>query len=473
MGRSSTLPFARAVPVALLVALAAPAAAHADATLSVSGSAPHKTLTFTVGDALSHSTTASIVSGDLVIGDSVGITSGCAPVTAGSANCGTAAEFERVAFVFGAGDDTLDVPDDFPIDVGAEGWGGNDVLSGGDGHDFLRGWTGDDRLDGRSGDDELLGSGGDDYLSGGTGADVLDGDYGDDELWAADTPAEADTAIVCGSGMDILVADELDDLPVDCETTDPPYLDGDLRITGDPQEGNVLGLSLPTNTGGDGEATIQWERCDASGYDCTDIDGAEGTAYALTSADVGLRLRAWYWVENGLGDDWIESDATDIVRSSSVAPPTPQPPTTRPPRPTLRPPAPRVTVPNLVIPPLLVLRKPYFAMPNGDPIVDTGRGTFCPGTRGGTPCRLKVTARPSGASARLRGRPATAGESSVLVAAATLGRVRVPLNLRAYRLLRAHHKLTLSVTATITRPHSKSVGATFTITVKAPARRRR
>jgi hypothetical protein len=98
---------------------------------------------------------------------------------------------------------------------------------------------------------------------------------------------------------------------------------------------------------------------------------------------------------------------------------------------------------------------------------------LCPGTTGGVPCRLKVSARPGGASARWRGRPATAGEGSVLVVAGRPGRVRVPLNLRAYRLLRAHHKLTLSVTASITRPHSKLVRSTFTITLKTPAHKRR
>ena len=130
-------------------------------------------------------------------------------------------------------------------------------------------------------------------------------------------------------------------------------------------------------------------------------------------------------------------------------------------------------MPTFVIPPLVTVRKPYFALPNGDPIVDTGRTMLCPGTSGGVPCRLKVTARPGGASARWRGRPASAGEASVLVAAGKPARVRVPLNLRAYRLLRAHHKLTLSVTATITRPHSKLVRSALTITVKTPAHKRR
>jgi hypothetical protein len=205
------------------------------------------------------------------------------------------------------------------------------------------------------------------------------------------------------------------------------------------------------------------------------MPGATGATYVPTTADLGSRLLAEYGVVNELGEDWIYADVTDVVRSSSVAPPAPRPPTTRPPRPTTgRPPARPVTKPTLVIPPLVTVGKPYyFALPSGDRIVDSGRIAFCPGAAGRAACVLKVAARPSGASARWRGRPVSAGEASVLVAAGRPGRVRIPLNLRAYRLLRAHHKLTLSVTATITRPYSKAVRSAFTITVKMPAHKRR
>jgi Ca2+-binding RTX toxin-like protein len=478
MGRSSNVSFARAVPVALLLGLAAPVAARADATITVSGSAPSKTLRFKVNDVGDHSTTATIVSGDLVITEATGIASGCAQVSAGSANCGPAGDFGRVEFEFSAGNDTLRLPDDFPIAVGAEGWAGNDVLEGGSGNDFLRGWTGDDVLDGRAGDDQLLAGSDDDYLSGGTGSDMLDGDYGDDLLEAAETPPHADATITCGPGIDALAADDVDDLPVDCETTDAPYLDGDLRITGDAQAARLLSLSLPTNIGGDGDVTIQWERCDASGNNCADIAGAQYPTYWPTSADVGLRIRAWYGVENALGDDWIEADATDIVQSASVAPPTPRPPTTRPPRPprprpTLQPPRPHVDPLKLTIAPFVVAGKPSFAVRNGRPVVDTGRKMACPGVAGGLPCKVHIVAYPSGASGHVHGRPNVAAESTVTVAAAADAKVRFTLGRRAYAQLRAHHKLTLLINATITRPHSAPVRTTFTATVKTPARKRR
>jgi len=467
------LPFARALPIALLLALAAPAAAQADATLSVTGTAPHKTLTFTVGDALDHRTELHLSLGDLVIYDSripiaVGA-SGCTAIIVEMVDCGPVADFESVVFAFSDGDDTLDVPWDFPIVVSADGGAGNDMLVGGARDDELSGGPGDDLLYGRHGEDALVGGSGDDFLAGNEGADAFDGGEGDDDLDAAETPAAADAAIACGAGEDLVVAyDDADPIDDDCETTDAPVLEGALSIAGLAYVGQVLTLSPPTNIGGDGERTIQWERCDAWGYSCRDIDGANAATYTLTAADLGVRLRAWYGVANWLGDDWVESAPTAIVRAA------PTPPMPRPPGPTTaRPPRPRVAAPTFVIPPLVTVRKPYFALPNGDPIVDTGRTVLCPGATGGVPCRLKVTARPSGASARWRGRPASAGEASMLVAAGRSGRVRVPLNLRAYRLLRAHRKLTLSVTATVTRPHSELLRSTFTITVKTRGHKRR
>jgi Ca2+-binding RTX toxin-like protein len=215
-----------------LLALAAPAVAQADATLSVSGTAPHKTLTFTVGDALDHVTYPAPNTGDLVIWDNVGIAvgaSGCTAIDAHTANCGAKADFELAAFEFAGGNDQLSVGSAFPIDLSADGGAGDDDLYGG-----------------------LL----DDYLDGGPG---------DDDLQTAEWPPAADAAISCGPGNDTLIGDDgVDEPPDDCETVDPPYLDGDLRIAGEARVGNVLGLSIPTNVGGDGVATIQWERCDVS-----------------------------------------------------------------------------------------------------------------------------------------------------------------------------------------------------------------
>jgi hypothetical protein len=86
---------------------------------------------------------------------------------------------------------------------------------------------------------------------------------------------------------------------------------------------------------------------------------------------------------------------------------------------------------------------------------------------------LTVTATPSGASAHWHGRPSVAGTASTLFARGATAKVRVPLNLRAYRLLRAHRKLTLTVTAKFARRYAAASSTTFTVTVKLPPRKRR
>jgi hypothetical protein len=470
MGRSSHVSFARAVPIALLLALTAPAVAHADAELSVSGTAPTKVLTFTVHDVRDHVTNAIVQNGRLVVGDNVGVTvgaSGCASIDPRRVDCGLAAELSEVVFIFGDGSDRLNndasltVPR-LPIAMSAYGGGGSDVLIGGLLDDALYGGAGDDVVDGGDGDDDLFGEDGNDWIMGGSGVDILDGGAGDDGVWAAETPPEADYDVACGPGVDVLWdSSDGDPLADDCEIVDKPTLDGELRITGEAREGSVLALSLPRNVGGDGVETVQWERCDSAGDGCDPM--SVGPTYTPVHADVGHRLRAWYRVENPLGEDWVESDATPVV---VARPPIPRPPTSRPPRPTVPRPPRATTPPFLLIAPLAVTRKPSFVIRDGDPMVDTGRDVTCPGVAGSAPCRLKVATVPTRGTAHVHGRPSSLGQGSVLVAAAAHARVRVPLNVRAYRLLRARRKLTMLVTVTVTRPYSQSVRTTFEITVK-------
>jgi len=465
------LSFARAVPIVLLLALAAPAVAHADTTVSVSGVAPHKVLTFTADDARDHMTGVWVSSGDIVVNDvDVSVaTPGCSTVDRVITRCPGATDFERVVLVFGAGDDLLDITWDTPFVVRVDGGAGDDVIYGGALDDELAGGQGDDQLYAAGGNDRLSGGAGDDYLFGDAGADTFSGGDGDDALQAAETSAEADPEVVCGAGDDVIVGhDESDMIDPDCETVEPPHLDGVPEITGTPLVDSALELSLPRNIGGDGAATIQWERCNASGSGCTDIDGANASKYTPTAADVGLRMRARYGVENELGDDWAESQPTSMVRVISA----PRQPTPRPPRPT-RQPSVHVDPLELTIAALVVARNPSFAVRKGHPVVDTGRTMSCPGVKGGLPCRLHLSARPAGASAHWRGAPAVAGESGVDVAAGAGARVRLQLGMRAYRLLRAHRKLTLSIAATITRSHSAPVKATIVVTIKAPPTRRR
>src|SRR6266511_3737498 len=189
MGRSSSLSFARAVPVALILALAAPGVAQAEATITVTGTAPHKTLTFTVDDALDHETYTNSESSDLEIFDNVGIAvgaSGCAAIDAHTVDCGPKGDFALAAFEFASGDDQLSGR--FPMDLVAEGGDGDDALYGGELTSHLDGGAGDDFLWGGYGADDLVGGEGDDSLRGNGGVDAFDGGPGQDDVRADESP---------------------------------------------------------------------------------------------------------------------------------------------------------------------------------------------------------------------------------------------------------------------------------------------
>jgi RTX calcium-binding nonapeptide repeat (4 copies) len=456
----------RAVWVALMLGLAAPAAASADATLSVSGTALHKVLTYTVDDAQSHVMRAYLDGTDLVVADPRGVavgSSGCSAIDVQTADCGPAAEFDLAVFVFGGGADQLGLDVSFPIPVHAEGGGGDDILLGGVRDDQLAGGPGNDDLYGSPGNDQLVGGDGDDYLNGDVGADSYDGGDGEDEVWAEDFPPTAAEAISCGSSYDVVRHDELDRIASDCELTDRPALQGDLRITGSARVGTTLGLSLPINDGGDGDTTFQWERCDAAMVRCDDIDGADASTYTPTGSDLGRRLRARYIVENDLGVDWAVSEPTDVVEPPRAPAALPELPVHRHTLPFARP----------ALPGFVALRKPAFVVRNGDPTVDTGRSVSCFGPADAGPCKLRATASPSGASAHWPKSPPVAGTVSRLIARGATAKVMVTLNLRAYRLLRVHRKLTLTVSAKSTRSYYAAATTTFTIAIKLPPRRRR
>jgi Ca2+-binding RTX toxin-like protein len=95
-----------------------------------------------------------------------------------------------------------------------DGRGGADRLSGLAGNDRLIGGAGADRLLGGPGTDRLLGGAGSDRLDGGAGNDGLDGGAGNDMLTAND---KARDVIGCGVGQDVVVADLIDIVSVNCE----------------------------------------------------------------------------------------------------------------------------------------------------------------------------------------------------------------------------------------------------------------
>jgi hemolysin type calcium-binding protein len=94
------------------------------------------------------------------------------------------------------------------------GTSGPDELVGTYHEDTIRGYGADDVLRGLEGPDQLYGGGGPDVLNGGPGKDLLVGAFGNDRISVRD--GSIDT-ISCGQGHDVVVADRIDHVTVDCE----------------------------------------------------------------------------------------------------------------------------------------------------------------------------------------------------------------------------------------------------------------
>lgn len=92
---------------------------------------------------------------------------------------------------------------------------GSDRIRGGNRADRLIGGEGDDKLSGGRGKDRVFGSGGDDKLFGNSSRDRLSGGHGDDVLKAVDGRRDA---VICGPGIDRVVAEAIDRVRRDCET---------------------------------------------------------------------------------------------------------------------------------------------------------------------------------------------------------------------------------------------------------------
>ncbi len=448
-------PFRAARPAlaAAFVALFVPATAGAS-TLSTTGSAPAKNLTFTVGDGFDHETSASVTGGRLIVEDSVPLdvgASGCALATAYSADCGPATDFGHVTFTFGAGDDDLYMPDPLSMPLTVSGGEGDDLLDGGSAGDHIDGGPGSDALWGYGGADTLTGGDGDDGLEGGAGPDTYSGGPGDDALYAKD--GQADVApLGCGTGIDAVLFDAgLDALASDCEVT-PPSLTGSLIITGVPRLGAVVQRNTPPNVGGAGVESTTWARCAADGSSCQAIPGAYGATYVMTMADLGRRLRVYYEVSNAAGTSWMTSAVSAIVSVGDQAPVLPT-------APVQQGRAPTATKPMFV--PFATVGTPTAA----GSVVDTGRRVSCPAGR--SACELFVTARPAGASARARKRPTVAGRTRLRIPAGKSVAVAVRLTPKAARLMRRQRKLTLGVAAVLTRGKVTMGKSSFRVTVRA------
>jgi hypothetical protein len=67
----------------------------------------------------------------------------------------------------------------------------------------------------------------------------------------------------------------------------------------------------------------QWQDCDSSGANCTDIAGATASTYTLTSGDAGHTVRVVVTAQNGGGSAPADSAATAIVQAAPMTATTP------------------------------------------------------------------------------------------------------------------------------------------------------
>jgi len=89
------------------------------------------------------------------------------------------------------------------------------TIQGTDRNDRLVGTPRADAIFGRGGSDQILGLVGGDLLSGGAGRDVIDGGPGNDRIVAQYDGGR--DRVLCGGGLDVVDADQLDKVASDCE----------------------------------------------------------------------------------------------------------------------------------------------------------------------------------------------------------------------------------------------------------------
>ena len=84
-------------------------------------------------------------------------------------------------------------------------------------------------------------------------------------------------------------------------------------ITGTAQVGSRLMADPGTWSGNPTSYAYDWQRCDLAGAYCTDVPGATGSSYGVTSDDIGYRLRVVVTAKSANGVGVADSTATDVV----------------------------------------------------------------------------------------------------------------------------------------------------------------
>jgi hypothetical protein len=103
-------------------------------------------------------------------------------------------------------------------------------------------------------------------------------------------------------------------------TPTPPVNTEAPTILGTAVEGSHLAIDNGTWSGSRPlRFQYQWQRCDAEGESCTDIESATGPTYTPPSGDVGSRLRVILTASNALGTASVASAPTEAVLAHESA----------------------------------------------------------------------------------------------------------------------------------------------------------
>jgi hypothetical protein len=96
----------------------------------------------------------------------------------------------------------------------------------------------------------------------------------------------------------------------------PPVNRTRPTISGSPVVGETLTANNGTWTGAS-TFSYQWQLCDGSGNNCTNIAGATGKTYGVRSSDVAHELLARVKVANRFGSTTADTDRTSVVTATS------------------------------------------------------------------------------------------------------------------------------------------------------------
>jgi streptogramin lyase len=96
-------------------------------------------------------------------------------------------------------------------------------------------------------------------------------------------------------------------------------------VSGNAREGQVLSVSKGTWANDPSAFAYQWERCDAAGLNCENINGGTEAKYFIEASDVGHTLRAMVIASNVGGAASAVAAPSPAVRASSPPPAVPVP----------------------------------------------------------------------------------------------------------------------------------------------------